>query len=118
MRHVTGTDTDESGLSYETSTEVWEDSVDGLTLAGSVFCLTGDFVSGDRESVDARLCCLGAETNSSINKSVNYLVIGTLASRDWLYTSQGRKIEKALLLKREGSDIKIITQRTLLKYAH
>jgi hypothetical protein len=68
--------------------------------------------------VDTLLRLLGAQTNSSINKSVNYLVIGTLASRDWLYTSQGRKIEKALLLKREGSDIKIVTQRTLLKYAH
>ncbi len=116
VRQVTGTDTDESGLSYEASTEVWEDSVDSLKLAGSIFCLTGDFVSGDRESVDTMLCCLGAETNSSVNKSVDYLVIGTLASRDWLYTSHGRKIEKALLLKRAGSDIKIITERTLLKY--
>lgn len=116
VRRVTGTDTDESGLSYEASTEVWEDSVDDLTLAGSIYCLTGDFVSGDRESVDTMLRCLGAETNSSVNKSVNYLVIGTLASRDWLYTSHGRKIEKALLLKRAGSDIKIITERTLLKY--
>ena len=115
-RQVTGTDTDESGLSYEASTEVWEDSVDDLRLAGSVFCLTGDFVSGDRESVDTLLRLLGAQTNSSINKSVDYLVIGTLASRDWLYTSHGRKIEKALLLKRGGNDIKVITERTLLKH--
>lgn len=116
VRQVTGTDTDESGLSFEASTEVWEDSLESLNLAGSVFCLTGDFVSGDRDSVDTMLRCLGAETNSSVNKSVDYLVIGTLASRDWLYTSHGRKIEKALLLKREGSAIKIITERTLLKY--
>jgi len=116
VRQVTGTDTDESGLSYEASTEVWEDSIDELKLAGSVFCLTGDFVSGDRESVDTLLRLLGAQTNSSINKSVDYLVIGTLASRDWLYTSHGRKIEKALLLKRGGSKIKVITERTLLKH--
>ncbi len=116
VRQVTGTDTDESGLRYEASTEVWEDPVDGLELAGAVLCLTGDFVSGDRDSVDTMLRCRGAETNSSVNKSVNYLVIGTLASRDWLYTAHGRKIEKALLLKREGCDIKIITERTLLKY--
>lgn len=116
VRQVTGTDTDEAGLSFEASTEVWEDSVESLDLAGSVFCLTGDFVSGDRDSVDTMLRCLGAETNSSVNKSVDYLVIGTLASRDWLYTSHGRKIEKALLLKREGSAIKIITERTLLRY--
>lgn len=116
VRQVTGSDTDESGLSFEASTEVWEDAVDGLNIAGSVFCLTGDFVSGDRDSVDTLLRCLGADTNSSVNKSVNYLVIGTLASRDWLYTSHGRKIEKALLLKREGCPIKVITERTLLKY--
>lgn len=116
VRQVTGTDTDESGLSYEASTEVWEDSVDELKLVGSVFCLTGDFVSGDRESVDTLLRLRGAQTNSSINKSIDYLVIGTLASRDWLYTSHGRKIEKALLLKRGGNDIKVITERTLLKH--
>jgi len=116
VRQVTGTDTEESGLSYEASTEVWEDSVDELKLAGSVFYLTGDFVSGDRKSVDTLLRLLGAETNSSINKSVNYLVIGTLASRDWLYTSHGRKIEKTLLLKRGGSEIRVITEPTLLKY--
>lgn len=116
VRQVTGTDTEESGLGFEASTEVWEDSVDGLKLEGSVFCLTGDFVSGDRESVDTMLRCRGAQTNSSVNKSVDYLVIGTLASRDWLYTSHGRKIEKALLLKREGCDIKVITERTLLKF--
>ena len=117
VQQVTGTDADESGLGYEVSTEVWEDSISDVEFAGSVFCLTGDFVSGDRESVDTLLRCLGAETNSSVNKSVSYLVIGTLASHDWLYTSHGRKIEKALLLKREGSDIKVITERTLLKYA-
>ncbi|GJM14130.1 MAG: hypothetical protein DHS20C12_25330 [Pseudohongiella sp.] len=116
VRQVTGSDTDETGLSYEASTEVWEDSIDELNLTGSVFCLTGDFVSGDRESVDTLLRCHGGESNSSVNKSVDYLVIGTLASRDWLYTSHGRKIEKALLLKREGCDIKIITERTLLKF--
>lgn len=58
----------------------------------------------------------GSEINSSINKSVNYLVIGTLASRDWLYASHGRKIEKALLLKCGGSEIRVITEPTLLKY--
>jgi len=66
--------------------------------------------------VDTLLRLLGAEINSSINKSVNYLVIGTLASRDWLYASHGRKIEKVLLLKCGGSEIRVITEPTLLKY--
>lgn len=106
----------EPEVSYEASTEVWEDKVDSLRVPGAIYCLTGDFVSGDRDSVDTMLKCLGAKTSTAVNRSVDYLVIGTLASRDWLYTSHGRKIEKALLLKREGSDITVITERTLLKF--
>ncbi|PCJ27964.1 MAG: NAD-dependent DNA ligase [SAR86 cluster bacterium] len=115
---VTESDPTESGVSFQASTEVWEDTLESLPVSGAMFCLTGDFVSGDRDSVDLLLKCLGGTTNSSINSSVDYLVIGTLASRDWLYTAHGRKIEKALLLKRDGSDIKIITERTLLKHTH
>jgi len=59
---------------------------------------------------------MGAETSPNISKDVDYLVIGTLASRDWLYTSHGRKIEKALLLKRKGVNITVITERTLSKF--
>lgn len=115
---VTGSSAEEPGVGPEASTEVWEDQIDSLQIKGSVFCLTGDFVSGDRNSVDTLLRCLGAETSTNVNKQVDYLVIGTLASRDWLYTAHGRKIEKALLLKREGVDITIITERTLLKFTH
>lgn len=113
INRVTGK---EPEISYEISTEVWEDKIDSLKLDGATYCLTGDFVSGDRNSVDMMLKCLGAKTSTSVNRGVDYLVIGTLASRDWLYTSHGRKIEKALLLKREGSPIAVITERTLLKF--
>ena len=89
-----------------------------MAIRGSTFCLTGDFVSGDRDSVHTMLKYLGANTSPNVSKQVNYLVIGTLASKNWLYTSHGRKIEKALLLKRENVDITIISERTLLKFSH
>lgn len=41
VRQVTGTDTDESGFSSEASTEVWEDTVEGIEFAGSVFLSNG-----------------------------------------------------------------------------
>lgn len=116
VNQITGHVADEEAVGYEISTEVWEDTIDDLKVAGSTFCLTGDFVSGDRNSVDTLLKCLGADTSTAVNKQVDYLVIGTLASRKWLYTSHGRKIEKALHLKRQGARIKTITERTLLKF--
>lgn len=113
---ITGRVSDADSVGYEVSTEVWEDSLSELKVSGSTFCLTGDFVSGDRSSVDTMLRCMGAETSPSVNSQVDYLVIGTLASRNWLYTSHGRKIEKALHLKRQGSSIKTITERSLLRF--
>ncbi|MFT6402394.1 MAG: NAD-dependent DNA ligase [Pseudohongiellaceae bacterium] len=116
VNQITGHLVDEETIGYGFSTEVWEDIVDRLEVAGSTFCLTGDFVSGDRNVVDTMLHCLDAKTSSSVNNQVDYLVIGTLASRNWLYTSHGRKIEKALHIKRQGGQIKTITERTLLKF--
>ncbi|MCI5107288.1 MAG: BRCT domain-containing protein [Pseudomonadales bacterium] len=116
LQRITATDAGASGVRYEASTEVWEDQVDSVDIEGRTFCLTGDFVSGDRNHVDTMLRLKGADLSPNVNKQVDYLVIGTLASRDWLYTSHGRKIEKALLLKREGCTIQIITERTLLKF--
>lgn len=116
VNQVTGNDNSAPDVSYESSTEVWGDEVDDIKVAGSTFCLTGEFVSGDRNSVDTNLRLRGAETSPYVNKNVDYLEIGTLASRDWLYTAHGRKIEKALLLKRKGVDITCITERTLLRF--
>lgn len=116
VQKITGTESESSDVTYEASTEVWEDSVDDIKINGSVFCLSGEFVSGDRNHVDINLRLRGAQTSPNVNSDVDYLVIGTLASRNWLYTSHGRKIEKAILLKRKGAKIAIITERTLLKY--
>ena len=116
VQQITGTEATPEDVSYEASTEVWEDTVDDVQINGSVFCLSGEFVSGDRNTVDTNLRLRGAETSPNVNKDVNFLVVGTLASRDWLYTSHGRKIEKALLLKRKDVPISIITERTLLKF--
>ena len=115
MRRLTSAKVNPTGINYEASTEVWEDETDKIDIAGRVFCLTGDFVSGDRSAVETMLRLKGAQLSSNVNKNVDYLVIGTLASRDWLYTPHGRKIEKALLLKRQDINVTVITERTLLR---
>lgn len=116
LRGITAPTTNPTGISYEASTEVWEDEVEHIDIPGKLFCLTGDFVLGDRNTVDTLLRMKGAELSPNVTSRVDYLVIGTLASRDWLYTSHGRKIEKALLLRREGATITIITERSLLRF--
>lgn len=116
LQRIAASDPDGNRFAVEGSTEVWGDRIDEVNIKGATFCLTGDFVSGDRGTVETMLRLKGAGISSGVNKGVDYLVIGTLASRDWLYTPHGRKIEKALLLRREGAVVTIITERTLLKF--
>lgn len=117
VNQVTGANPEED-VAYQASTEVWEDKVDSIDFQGKTFCLTGDFVIGDRDSVDTMLHLRGAETSPNMNRTVDYLLIGTLANDDWLYRSHGGKLEKAILLKREGSTIKVITERALLRFIY
>lgn len=72
------------------------DNIDTLDLAGSVVCLTGDFLHGKRSKCKTDIEAAGATVCNSVTMKINYLIVGTLSSKDWMYQSHGRKIEKAV----------------------
>ena len=74
----------------------------------SVFCITGRFAYGSRREVSTAIKERGGELASSVSGKVQYLVVGTLGSRDWIQESWGRKIEKAIELRDRSSEIAII----------
>ena len=117
FKQITGIRFDESGIAHGMATEFFEDEVDGVMYKNKNFCFTGTFVTGTRKIVEKSAANKGAITKKDVAGNTDYLVIGTLASRDWRFSSHGRKIEKAIRLKEEGLPIKIITERTWLKYA-
>ena len=58
--------------------------------------------------------CLCA--SSSVTLKTDYLVIGDLSSRDWKFSSFGRKIEKAIEYRDSGkSDVAIISEQMWLE---
>lgn len=67
-----------------------------LMWTGSTFVFTGKFAFGTRAECQRQVSRLGALCNADITRSTDYLVIGTFGSRDWVHTSFGRKIEKAV----------------------
>lgn len=87
-----------------------------ITTDSKTFCLTGKFLSGGRKKLHEKITSLGGRAAGAVSKKVDYLVVGTLASRDWRLTSAGQKIEKALYLKREGHPIRIISEDTWIKH--
>lgn len=73
-----------------------------IEFPGRTFCLTGKFAFGPRKVCEAAVVQRGARAIGSVTRAVDYLVIGTVGSRDWIHSSFGRKIEEAVALRDAG----------------
>lgn len=81
------------------------------------FCLTGAFTIGTRAKVEELIQDLGGIAQKNPTLKTNYLVIGILGSGDWIHSSYGRKIEKAVELRDiNGKDIKIISEEHFINF--
>jgi NAD-dependent DNA ligase len=82
-----------------------------LVFTSQQFVVTGKFAYGARSAVFEAIEALGGSpTDAAPTKTTNYLVVGVFASRDWINTSHGRKIEKAVQLREKGTGINIISE--------
>lgn len=115
IKNITGIRFEESGVAYGMATDFFQTDISHLDHSAT-YCFTGKFVTGTRKVVQASATEKGGSIKNDVSKEVDYLVIGTLASRDWRFTSHGRKIEYALELQKSGHPITIISERTWLSY--
>ncbi len=74
------------------------------------FCLTGKFVFGSTFDCEEIIADLGGSLVEMPTKDTDYLVIGELCSPDWVHTTFGRGIERAVELKEQGAGIAIISE--------
>lgn len=81
-----------------------------VAFEGSTFCLTGRFVFGSTFECEETIAELGGIVEQSPNGGTNFLVIGEMGSPDWVHTSFGRSIEKAVEMQGNGHPIKIISE--------
>ncbi|MDM5131428.1 BRCT domain-containing protein [Aeromonas piscicola] len=116
IKQITGENFTETGLAVGMATKVFADG-DVMSINGKRVCFTGKFFSDTRFNLEEQAKALGAEPVKSMNKMVNVLIIGGLASRDWMFTSHGRKIEVAIKAKNEGCNIQIINEEDWIRIA-
>lgn len=77
---------------------------------GSNFVFTGKFAFGTRADCQRRVAARGSTFAPSVTKDTDYLVIGTFGSRDWVHTSFGRKIQKAVEYRASGIPLSIVAE--------
>ncbi|MGE4391395.1 MAG: BRCT domain-containing protein [Aeromonas sp.] len=116
IKQITGENFTETGLAVGMATKVFADG-DVMSIFGKRVCFTGKFFSDTRFNLEQQAKALGAEPVKSMSKMVNVLIIGGLASRDWMFTSHGRKIEAAIKARNEGCNIQIINEEDWVRIA-
>lgn len=109
VKQISGQRFTESGLAAGMATEFFADG-NVMSLRGKTVCFTGKFLSDTRHNLEQQAKLLGASPVKGVTTNLDVLIVGSLASRDWMFTSHGRKIEAAIKAKEKGQDIKIINE--------
>jgi NAD-dependent DNA ligase len=113
---IQGNNFQETGLAGGGSNHYIFEEPSFLSLKDALFCLTGEFVSGPRERCEQRIKKFGGLTSKTVNKKLDYLIVGMDGSRDWIAAGHGRKIEKAMHYKNQGCQIIIMSEECLLRF--
>jgi len=79
-----------------------------ITFEGRAFCFTGASIRYTRNGMADVVVGLGGEFLKTMSKKVNYLVIGAEGNPCWAYSCYGRKVEKAVELRKEGNRVVIV----------
>lgn len=111
LQLLVGNDFAETGAVDTAVAELPFDDTSVLQLIGSRICFTGSFLYGTREACERTAIKAGSLTASSVSKKVNLLIVGTHIAPDWVNTSYGTKIIRAMELRDEGHTIAIVRER-------
>ncbi|MDX6188067.1 BRCT domain-containing protein [Flavobacterium sp. Fl-318] len=79
-----------------------------VTFEGKTFCITGVLKRGNRENLQRDIIKLGGIPTESISKKTDYLIVGDNGNPAWVFSCYGRKVEKAISLRKEGHTITLI----------
>lgn len=110
LKEITGTYFSDTGSAKAEITGIPFDT-SPIIFNQRIFCFTGKFSFGSRADCAKITEKMGAVTCDTLTKEVNYLVVGTHISPDWVYESLGHKIAKAMQLKAKKHPIMIVTEK-------
>lgn len=110
IMRVTGQEFLDTGSAGDSSMRLYDEEVSEVSFEGRHFCLTGKLSIGPRSVLEQLIVERGGLVRKTVVKRLDYLVIGDLASRDWRFSSHGRKIQKVMDLKEKGVQISVVPE--------
>ena len=84
-------------------------------VRGRCCCLTGDFNYGSKDAVKKYILGFGGRISSGVTKETSVLIVGEKGNANWIHGKYGRKVEVALLARKEGKEICIIAEEDFFR---
>lgn len=79
-----------------------------IKIEGKTFCVTGVLKSGNRSELEKLISDLGGIPTRTVTKKTDYLIVGDNGNPAWAFACYGRKVEKALDMRKSGHTISLI----------
>ncbi|ASA96857.1 NAD-dependent DNA ligase [Anoxybacillus flavithermus] len=79
-----------------------------ITFENKVFSFTGASTRATRNEIAKIIQNLGGIFNNNVTKDTNYLIVGGDGNPCWAFACYGRKVEKAIELRKKGTPIIIV----------
>ena len=86
-----------------------------ILVIGKTFCFTGASSIATRNEIESIILKHGGLFVNSVSKKVQYLVVGADGTPCWAFSCYGRKIEKAISLRKTGQPIIIVNEHDYWK---
>ncbi len=81
-----------------------------ITFAGRRFCFTGASSRACRNDIEALITDHEGLCSNSVTKKTDYLIVGSEGNPCWAFSCYGRKIERAVELRKSGCHIVIVNE--------
>lgn len=79
-----------------------------VTFEGKTFCITGILQRISREGLKQKILNLGGIPTDSVSTKTDYLIVGDNGNPAWAFSCYGRKVEKAINMRKDGHTIMLI----------
>lgn len=81
-----------------------------IIIQNHVFCFTGASCRATRNEIAAIVNEHGGMFGNSVTKKTQYLIVGAEGNPCWAFSCYGRKIEKAVSMRKDGAAIIIVNE--------
>lgn len=79
-----------------------------IEIEGKTFCFTGVSKKATRKEIADMICSRGGLYNDRVTLDTDYLIVGADGNPCWAFSCYGRKVEKAVDLRKNGHSITIV----------